>query len=184
MADNKAAQTRVSSPLNGNLAGWGMRDRHGRWTKLDVCWNCKQKSAGQCFAEEMCLGNSKTAMISTKMPQFSRKKYANFPQKYANQDFLTAAICACSKLHQTTPCENETSFSSERNACFKLAIFEHFEYSCIFRVLSRWWLQSPTQTLNIWGRRCVITSNSNAKLPGAYCGKIIWLHQRWQSKLL
>ena len=42
-----------------------------------------------------------------------------------------------------------------------MPIFKHAEYFCMFRALNLWWLQSPTQTLKIWGCKMFITSNSN-----------------------
>ena len=58
------------------------------------------------FLQEMSAGNSKNALNSRKMSTVSPQKVRKFPaqirkspQKYANRDFLTAAVHACDKSH-------------------------------------------------------------------------------------
>ena len=51
---------------------------------------------------------------------------------------------------------------SANYACFKLTVLKFsVVYSCMLQVLNLWGLQSPTQTLPIWARTDIITSNSN-----------------------
>jgi hypothetical protein len=66
------------------------------------------------FLQEMSAGNSKNALNSRKMSTVFPQKVRTFPaqirkspQKYANRDFLTAAVHACDKSHQIAACWNE-----------------------------------------------------------------------------
>ena len=104
--------------LKAIFAGWETPDRYSHWIETACfCLICKKKQNAHVFFEEMPAGSSKTALNSTKMstvfPQKVRKfpaKIRKYPQKYANRDFLTAAVHACDKSHQIAACWNENCY--------------------------------------------------------------------------
>ena len=132
----------------------------------------------------MCPGNSKTALISTKMPTVLPRKYANFPQKYANirksaQIGISLLISSLLRFMNVanrikSQLEGTKLVTSETDACFKESILKYSEYSCM------------CQALNLWAP---ITNTNSANLgTQGYCHQQIqWLNcqhffppQRWQ----
>ena len=123
-----------------------------------------------------------------KCQQFCRKKYANFPQKYANirksaQIGISSLLRFVNVAHRIkSQLEGTKLVLSGKDACFKQSVLKYIEYSCMRQALNLWWLQSPTQTLRIWGRRGIVTSKSNGWIVNTF-----FLRKggrRWQSELL
>ena len=112
----QALKEGFGATLKAIFVGWETPDRYRRWNKLDFSEFEKKQKAHVFFARNVP-GNSKTALNSTKMstvfPQKVRKfpaKIRKYPQKYANRDFLTAAVHACDKSHQIAACWNENCY--------------------------------------------------------------------------
>ena len=112
----KSLKEGFGATLKAIFAGWETPDRYRRWNRLFFSEFVKKQNA-HVFLQEMPAGNSKTALNSTKMstvfPQKVRKfpaKIRKYPQKYANRDFLTAAVHACDKSHQIAACWNENCY--------------------------------------------------------------------------
>ena len=111
----KALKEGFGATLNAIFAGWETPDRCRLQTLKQIVFSeFVKKQNAHVFLQEMPAGNSKTALNSTKMstvfPQKVRKfpaKIRKYPQKYANRDFLTAAVHACDKSHQIAACWNE-----------------------------------------------------------------------------
>ena len=79
----KSLKEGFGATLKAIFAGWETPDRYRRWNRLFFVWICKKKNA-HVFPKKCLQEIPKLPWIQQKCRQFSRKKYANFPQKYAN----------------------------------------------------------------------------------------------------
>ena len=81
----QALKEGFGATLKASFAGWETPDRYRRWNRLDFSECVKQKSEGPCFFCKKCPQEiPKMLWIQEKCRQFSRKKCAHFPHKYAN----------------------------------------------------------------------------------------------------
>ena len=107
----------------------------------------------------MCPGTSKTALISTKMPTVLPRKYANFPQKYANirksaQIGISSLISSLLRFMNVanrikSQLEGTKLVMSETDACFKESILKYSEYSCMCQALNLWAPITNTNSANL-----------------------------------
>ena len=101
----------------------------------------------------------KLLWFQQKCQQFCRKKYANFPQKYANirksaQIGISSLISSLLRFMNVanrikSQLEGTKLVMSETDACFKESILKYSEYSCMCQALNLWAPITNTNSANL-----------------------------------